>query len=109
MGRIRGHARFAGFPVLWVALNALRVGLVDCGIVTAVLNAAVQDVLRVFVFGEPQGAFLLVAYFAGDRPTPQQACVQKCAALNKGGHLVYRGPATPKDFYKEANSECECR
>ena len=52
---------------------------------------------------------LLVAYFSRDLRSPEQACAQKCAAVNKQGHLVYKGPATSKDFYKQANSVCECR
>jgi len=52
---------------------------------------------------------VLVSCFTGNRPPPQQICTQKCAALNKSGELVYSGPATSKDFYKQANSVCECR
>jgi hypothetical protein len=39
----------------------------------------------------------LASYLLRDVPTSQQACTQKCASLHKDGHLVYRGPATPKD------------
>ena len=49
----------------------------------------------------------LVGYLKRDSPTPQQACTQKCSDIKKDGHLVYRGPATPKD--KTPYLECECR
>ena len=67
-------------------------------------TAIVAMIFVVFI-----GVSLLVARFTGDRPSPEQACTQKCASLNKQGHLVYRGPDTPKSFYKEANSVCECQ
>jgi hypothetical protein len=51
----------------------------------------------------------LMAYWVGGMPSPGEACSRKCAAMNKQGHLVYKGPATEKDFYKQANSVCECR
>lgn len=54
-------------------------------------------------------AVMLVGYLVRDVPSPEQACVQKCAALKKDGHLVYKGPPTPKDLYKQANSVCECQ
>ena len=54
-------------------------------------------------------AVLLVAYLVRDLPSPEQVCIQKCALLKKDGHLVHKGPATPKDFYKQANSVCECQ
>src|ERR1019366_7357655 len=55
------RARLAGFPELRIGLDALGVGLIDRGVVTAVLNASVEHVLRIFVFREPQWAFLLIA------------------------------------------------
>jgi hypothetical protein len=55
------------------------------------------------------GVSMLASFFTGNQPSPQQVCTRKCAALNKVGELVYSGPATSKDFYKQANSVCECR
>lgn len=60
-------------------------------------------------FAAVVGVSVLVSCFTGNQPSPQQVCTQKCAALNKNGELVYSGPATSKDFYKQANSVCECR
>lgn len=52
---------------------------------------------------------LIVGYVTSGLPSPHEACAQKCAVLNKRGELVYKGPATSRDVYKEANSVCECR
>ena len=52
---------------------------------------------------------LLATYLVSGLPSPQQVCTKKCAEINKKGELVYNGPATPKDAYKELNSVCECR
>lgn len=49
----------------------------------------------------------LITDFKSRSPSPQQACTQKCAAIQRDGYLVYRGPDTPKD--KTAYSVCECR
>ena len=51
----------------------------------------------------------LMAYWAGGRPSPREACARQCVAMNKQGQLVYKGPATDKDLYKQVNSVCECR
>lgn len=51
----------------------------------------------------------LFGYLQRDLLSPQQVCTQKCAAFQKDGFLVYKGPDTPKDAYKRAESECECR
>lgn len=68
---------------------------------------------RGFVVALGFAAFIAVSvlfvYFTSGLPSPQQACTKKCASLNKSGQLVYKGPATSRDFYKEANSVCECR
>jgi len=40
--------------------------------------------------------------------SPQELCEKECERLHKTGELVYKGPATSKDFYKEAQSECKC-
>ena len=55
------------------------------------------------------GAILLVAYLLRDAPSPYDACVHKCAALNKSGQLVYQGQWTSKPIAREANSVCECQ
>ena len=68
-----------------------------------------RGLIVALVFGGLIALYLLGNYFMGDRPTPQQVCTQKCAGIKRDGYLVYRGPATPKDAYKAANSECECR
>jgi len=51
----------------------------------------------------------LFGYLQRDIPSRQQVCTQKCAAFQKDGVLVYKGPDTPKDTYKREESECECR
>jgi hypothetical protein len=51
---------------------------------------------------------LLVAYGAGQLPSPQQACAKQCSAIGRQGSLVYTGPAG-KEFYKELHSECKCQ
>lgn len=74
------------------------------------ISKEVQRGLAVAIgFAAVVGVSVLVSRFTGNQPSPQQACTQKCAALNKSGELVYAGPATSKDFYKQANSVCECR
>jgi len=55
------------------------------------------------------GAILLVAYLLRDISSPHDACVRKCAALNKSGQLVYQGPWTSKPIAREASSVCECQ
>ena len=52
---------------------------------------------------------LVVAYGVSWFPSPQQACTKQCSASGRAGTLVYSGPATSKDFYKEANSTCTCQ
>jgi len=52
---------------------------------------------------------LVVAYGLSWLPSPQQTCTKQCSASGRAGTLVYSGPATPKDFYKEANSTCKCQ
>jgi hypothetical protein len=56
---------------------------------------------------------IALAWFASHlisgTPTPRAACTKKCAEAGKEGRLVYSGPATPRDVYKDANSVCECR
>ena len=52
---------------------------------------------------------LAVAYGTSGLPSPQQACAKKCSANGHTGTLVYSGPATTKDFYKDANSTCSCQ
>jgi len=59
-------------------------------------------------FGAFIAASLLIGNWVGDRPSPGQVCTQKCAEQHKTGRLVYSGPATSKEFYKQANSTCEC-
>jgi hypothetical protein len=51
---------------------------------------------------------LAVAFLASSASSPKQSCMTKCSAFGKQGHLVYSGPATPKQQYKEAHSECQC-
>ena len=55
------------------------------------------------------GTILLVAYLIGDAPSPYDACIHKCAALQKSGQLVYEGPWTSKQLAREANSACKCQ
>ena len=52
---------------------------------------------------------LVVAYSLSWFPSPQQACTKQCSVSGRSGTLVYSGPATSKDFYKEANSTCSCQ
>lgn len=70
-----------------------------------ILRSLIFAVVLMAVMGGPW----LVAYIVRDFPTPQQVCTKKCASLKKDGVLVYRGPLTPKDFGKDAQSDCECR
>jgi hypothetical protein len=51
----------------------------------------------------------LPGYLLRNHPNVREACVEKCKAIGKEGLLVYSGPATPKQTYKDANSTCECR
>lgn len=60
-------------------------------------------------FGVVIAISLLVVYLTRDLRSPEEACAQRCAAANKQGHLVYKGPATNREFFKQANSVCECR
>lgn len=53
-------------------------------------------------------ASLVVAYLASRPPSPQTICDNQCDRVHKTGRLVYSGPSTPKEFYKEAQSECRC-
>lgn len=55
------------------------------------------------------GLAILIGAWLGQIPSPQKACNERCALQNKQGQLVYSGPATPKQGYKDANSTCECR
>ena len=52
---------------------------------------------------------MLVAWGTSGLSSPQESCTRKCLASGRNGVLVYPGPATSKDFYKEANSECRCQ
>jgi hypothetical protein len=54
------------------------------------------------------GLSALVNHFLSQVPSPQQACNARCSAIGKQGRLSYSGPATPKEAYKEAHSECRC-
>ena len=60
-------------------------------------------------FGAFIVASLIVGYYFSLVPSPSEACEQKCASAGKVGRLIYSGPATPKQVYKEANSECRCQ
>lgn len=51
----------------------------------------------------------LIRYFGGGVSNPIALCMKKCADSNKEGHLVYRGPATPREAYRVEHAECECR
>jgi hypothetical protein len=68
-----------------------------------------RGVVVALVFAGFIAVSLLVAYVTSGLPSPHESCAQKCATLNKRGELAYKGPATSRDFYKEANSVCECR
>ena len=52
---------------------------------------------------------LVLAYGLSRFPSPQHACTKQCSASGRSGTLVYSGPATSKDFYREANSTCSCQ
>ena len=68
-----------------------------------------RGLILLLVFACLTGLPWLVGYLRGDVPTREQACTQKCAEIKRNGHLVYRGPATPKSEYRYENSVCECR
>ena len=68
-----------------------------------------RGVIVALTFTAFVGLSVLVISFKSHGPTAQQACTQRCSDGKKAGYLVYRGPATPKDSYKAAHSECECR
>ena len=55
------------------------------------------------------GVSLLGSYFFGKFPSPQEACEKKCREIGKIGDLVYEGPATPKQLYKDTHSTCRCQ
>ena len=42
-------------------------------------------------------------------PTPLESCIKKCKEYNRKGVLTYKGPDTPKSFYKSMHSDCECQ
>jgi hypothetical protein len=67
-----------------------------------------RAIVVALIFGAIIAISLLFLYLSGDHQSPQQACDAQCAPMNKQGHLVYRGPDTPKSAYKVANSVCEC-
>jgi hypothetical protein len=50
----------------------------------------------------------LLFYMKSNTPTPQQMCTKRCAAGNKSGTLVYKGPATPKSKSYDMDRDCEC-
>lgn len=71
-----------------------------------------SDVNRVAIFIAVLAAFAGLSWIlalVNDKPTRQEYCSQKCARNNMEGHLVYRGPATPKEAYRTENADCECR
>jgi len=83
-------------------------GMETCGGSVVTANGR-RNLVVVAVLTVIGGAPWLIAYLARDVPTAQQACTKKCASFNKDGVLIYRGPLTPKDFGKDARSDCECR
>ena len=59
-------------------------------------------------FGALMVAVLVAAYVLRGVPSPQDVCTSKCKAFGKSGRLEYDGPATSRDQYKEAFSQCRC-
>ena len=51
----------------------------------------------------------LASWWVSGRVDAQQACSDRCAQTRQEGHMVYKGPWTPKDAYRQMHAECECR
>lgn len=50
----------------------------------------------------------LLFYMQSNTLTPQQMCTKRCAASQKNGTLIYKGPATPKSKSYDMDRDCEC-
>jgi hypothetical protein len=79
------------------------------GLLTEAMKYTRSALVTAMAFAVVIAVSLLVVRLTSGRPSPQQACSQKCSALNKQGRLVYKGPDTPREFYKQAHSVCECQ